>query len=245
MRRFPFASGRALVYLRRVKGDRGVPDSAVRNEVAADLSRREFIGRAGAFGLGAVVLGALPVAARLADPETASAQGALIDPTLEAFFDTIIPGKPVPNLRTELGNPIGPKAIAGVDSEHGAVYTDALLLANDPRIGFATLAPALLTDITTRSLTEGGLFVDLDYEARERVCIAGLAFSNPDRVIWEAGAAIPFTAFCAAANVPNATSATAAGYAVMGHPGAAPHGYKRFSYRRRLNRGRTKRGSLP
>jgi hypothetical protein len=89
------------------------------------------------------------------------------------------------------------------------------------------------------------LFADLDYEARERVCIAGLAFSNPDRVVWEAAAAIPFTAFCAAANVVEATDRTAAGYAVMGHPGAAPNGYKDFSYRRQLNRGRTRRGSLP
>ena len=86
---------------------------------------------------------------------------------------------------------------------------------------------------------------DLDYEARERVCLAGLAFSNPDRVVWEAAAAIPFTAFCAAGNVPDATSATSAGYQVMGHPGTAPRGYKDFSYRMKLNRGRTKKGSLP
>jgi len=32
---------------------------------------------------------------------------------------------------------------------------------------------------------------------------------------------------------------------VMGHPGTAPHGYKDFSYRRRLNHGRTKKGYLP
>ena len=31
----------------------------------------------------------------------------------------------------------------------------------------------------------------------------------------------------------------------MGHPGIAPHGHHRFSYRRRLNKGRTKKGSLP
>ena len=64
---------------------------------------------------------------------------------------------------------------------------------------------------------------------------------QPDRLVWEAAAAVPFTAFCAAANVRNATAKTAAGYAVMGHPGTAPHGYEDFSYGRRLNRGRTKR----
>ncbi len=30
----------------------------------------------------------------------------------------------------------------------------------------------------------------------------------------------------------------------MGHPGTAPNGYKDFSYGLKLNRGRTRRGSL-
>jgi len=216
----------------------------VRSELGAELSRRDFLERAGALGLGVTMLAALPVAARMAAPERALAAGPA-DAALQAFFDTIVPGKPVPDLRTELGNPIEPGAIAGVDPEHGAVYTDALALARNERIGFTVLEPAFVADLSARSLLEGGLFADLDYEARERVCIAGLAFSNPDRVVWEAAAAIPFTAFCAAANVVEATDRTAAGYAVMGHPGAAPNGYKDFSYRQQLNRGRTKRGSLP
>jgi hypothetical protein len=157
----------------------------------------------------------------------------------------MIPGKPVPDLRTELGNPIEPGAIAGVDHEHGAVYTDSLLLARDPRLGFTLLEPVFQADLAARALAAGGLFHELDYEGRERVCIGGLAFSNPDRLVWEAAAAIAFTAFCAAANIPNATKRTAAGYAVMGHPGTAPHGYRDFSYRLKLNRGRTKGGNLP
>jgi hypothetical protein len=177
-------------------------------------------------------------------PARADASGP-IDATMQAFFDTVIPGKLVPDLRTELGNPIEPGAIAGVDHEHGAVYTDALLLARDPRLGFTLLEPAFYADLTARSLAAGGLFHELDYEARERACISGLAFSNPDRIVWEAAAAIPFTAFCAAGNVPDATKQTSAGYAVMGHPGTAPHGHKDFSYRRKLNRGRTKNGNLP
>jgi hypothetical protein len=216
---------------------------AVRSELADELSRRDLLARAGTIGLGAVVLGAAPVAARMAIPEAARAQG-LADGLLQAFFDTIVPGKPVPALRTELGNPIDPLAIAGVDHEHGAVYTDALALARNPRIGFTTLEPAFLADLTTRALAEGGVFTELDYEARERVCAAGLAFANPDRVVWEAAAAIPFTAFCAAANIRNATRRNAAGYRVMGHPGTAPRGYRDFSYRRKLNRGRTKGGNL-
>ena len=52
------------------------------------------------------------------------------------------------------------------------------------------------------------------------------------------------TAFCAAATVENATRATAVGYRVMGHPGVAPRGYRDFSFRRRLNRGVTRKGNL-
>ena len=60
----------------------------------------------------------------------------------------------------------------------------------------------------------------------------------------EAAAAVPFTAFCAAATQVNATAQTASGYRVMGLPGTAPGGYKRFSYGRKLARERTKRGYL-
>ena len=226
-------------------------EAAIRNELAADLSRRDFLGRATTLGLGVLVLGAMPVAERMARPDPVMAAVSLTDATLQAFFDTIVPGKRVPSLLTELGNPIDPKAIAGVDREHGAVYTDALLLSHNPRIGFDALAPALLAELETRSLAHGGTFLDLGYDARQAVCVEGLAFSNPTRIVWEAGAAVPFTAFCAAANIKNANGRRnakrnrAAGYRVMGHPGIAPHGHKRFSYRRRLNRGRTKKGYLP
>ena len=209
-----------------------------------ELTRRGFLVRAGGLGLAATIAAAVPTAMRMARPDAALGAGPT-DGLLQAFFDTLVPGKPVPGLLTELGNAIDPKAIAGVDPDHGAVYTDALLLARNPRIGFSALEPALVADLTARALAEGGDFLDLDYEARERVCLAGLDFANPDRVVWEAAAAIPFTAFCAAANVRNATAKTAAGYAVMGHPGTAPNGYKDFSYDVALNHGRTKRGSLP
>jgi hypothetical protein len=223
---------------------------AIRSELAAEISRRELIGRAGRIGLGAAFLGAAPLAGRIASPAPAAAQsGSLTDGTLQAFFDTIIPGRAVADLRTELGDAIHPKAIADADSEHGTVYTDALRLARDPRIGFAVLEPALLADLEARSLAQGGQFLDLDYDARERVCVSGLGFENPDRIVWEAGAAVAFTAFCAAGNIANATGRgkgerSAAGYEVMGHPGTAPRGYRDFSYGRALNRGRTRRGYL-
>jgi hypothetical protein len=64
-------------------------------------------------------------------------------------------------------------------------------------------------------------------------------------LIWEAAAAVPFTAFCAAALIPEQTAERACGYRVMGHPGAAPNGYADFSYGRRLARERTADGSPP
>jgi hypothetical protein len=212
-------------------------------DLAGELSRRDFLARTGALGLGATVAAALPYAARMAVPGNALAAGPT-DGILQAFFDTIIPGKPVPGLLTQLGNPIDSKAIAGVDPEHGAVYTDALALARNDRIGFTVLEPAFVSDLSARALADGRAFLDMNYAERERVCLAGLSFDNPGRVIWEAAAAIPFTAFCAAANIVDATSKTAAGYAVMGHPGTAPSGYRDFSYGLQLNRGRTRRGSL-
>lgn len=227
--------------------DWGAAGDPIRNELAEQLSRRQVLGRAGALGLGAIVVTALPAAARLAAPQDVAAQlpgGDLLDATLQAFFDTIIPGRPASV--TELGNPIHPRAIAGVDPEPGGVEADALLLAHNPKIGFDALAPPFVADLELRSLSIGGSqFLDLDYDARERVGIAGLDFANPARQVWEAAAALPFTAFCAAGNIRDATAQTSVGYAVMGHPGTAPHGYRSFSYKRRLNRGRTKGGSLP
>ncbi len=186
----------------------------------------------------------------MASPAPAQAQsGDLVGGTLQAFFDTIVPGKQVPGLLTELGDAIHPQAIAGVDSEHGAVYTDALRLANDARLGFAALEGPFLAELEAFALRQGAQFIDLDYERREATCVEGLDFGNPTRVVWESGAALAFTAFCAAGNIVEAsgrpgTPSSSEGYAVMGHPGTAPHGYKDFSYGRVLNRGRTKKGYL-
>jgi hypothetical protein len=55
---------------------------------------------------------------------------------------------------------------------------------------------------------------------------------------------VPFTAFCAAGVIPEQTAAKASGYRVMGLPGKAPHGYRGFSYRKKLSRERTKKGYL-
>jgi hypothetical protein len=210
--------------------------------LVADLTRRGLLARGGVLGLAALVAYAGPVARALVAPPAAYAEPDLADGTLQAFADTMIPGRLA--TRTDLGNEIHPRAIAGVDPLPGAVESDALALYHHSQIGFDALEPDFLADLSVHSLAQGGDFLSLDFDKRVAVCVAGLSFDNPSRVLWEAAAAVPFTAFCAAAMVPNATAAKASGYRVMGLPGVAPKGYPHFSYRRKLSRERTKRGSL-
>ena len=189
-----------------------------------------------ALGAGAIVAGALPL------DRAAAAQPDLPDATLQAFADTMLPGRRAS--RTDLGNDIHPQASAGVDDLPGAVEADALLLFHHPEVGFDALQPGFLADLEARSLSHGGPFLSLPFDARTAVCVQGTGFDNPGRQVWEAAAAIPFTAFCAAALVPEQTAARSSGYRVMGLPGQAPNGYADFSWRRKLARERTKRGSL-
>src|SRR5919109_287483 len=203
-----------------------------------ELSRRGFLQRAGGLGLGALVTAAIPAGERLmAAAEAQAAVPVAGDAALPAFADTMIPRRRIS--RTHLGNPVAAGAIAGVDRRPGAVEADALALYRHPLVGFDALEPAFLADLTARA---GGSFVSLSFDQRVEVCKQGLAFSNPDRVVWEAAAAVPFTAFCAAGLIREQTAAKASGYRVMGLPGAAPHGYRAFSYRRRLARERTRKG---
>ena len=209
------------------------------------LTRRNLIARAAQTGLAATIAGAVPLAELLAPRAAAAAGFGSADPdaALQAFADTIIPGRQA--TATDLGNPIPAQAIAGVDPLPGAVETDALALYHHPLTGFDALEPAFLADLQARALQQGGDFLALDFDGRVAVCQAGLAYDNPERLLWEAAAAVPFTAFCAAALVPEQTAAKASGYRVMGLPGAAPHGYPRgSSYRRVLARERTRHGSL-
>jgi enediyne biosynthesis protein E8 len=212
--------------------------------LADELSRRDFIRRAGALGAGALVIAALPVAERMIAADPALAAVSIDDATLQAFADTLIPGRKA--TRTDLGDEIHPQAIAGVDDSPGAVEADALRVFHDPLVGFPALAGPFLADISTRSLQQGSpSFLALSFEKRTKVVLSALSFSNGDRVLYEAAAAVPFTAFCAAAEQPIGTSRNASGYRVMGYPGAAPNGYGHFSYRRKLARERTKKGYLP
>ena len=211
--------------------------------VARELSRRDFIGRVGALGAGAMVLSALPVAERMLSADPALAAVSLDDATLQAFADTIIPGRRAE--KTDLGDEIHPQAIAGVDPQPGAVEADVLRLYKNPLVGFApALVGPFLSDLNIRSLQQGGPFLSLAFDQRVAVCVQALSFDNGDRVLYEAAAAVPFTAFCAAAEHPIGTDEVASGYRVMGYPGAAPNGYRSFTYRRKLSNERTKRGYL-
>ena len=215
-----------------------------RSPVGGLLSRRQVLQRATVLGLGGLVASALPAAERLLSTvEPALAEPNLADATLQAVADTIIPGRKVD--RTDLGNEIHPKAIAGAHPEPGAVQADALLLFHDPRIGFDALEPAFMTELESRSLLRGGQFLDLPFDKRVAVCLEGCAASNPTVVVWEAAAAVAFAAFLAAATQQNATIDTASGLQVMGHPGTAPNGYAEYSYGRKLSRERTATGNLP
>lgn len=201
-------------------------------------SRRVFLERAVALGLAATVAEALP----FAPPAASGAEPVLPDATLQAFADTILPGRRAQ--RTDLGNEIHPQAIAGVDTTPGAVEADALALYHHPLIGFDALEGPFLAELEALALPRGGPFLTLDFAARTAACVQGLDFSNPTRLMWEAAAAVPFTAFCAAALIEEQTARRASGYRVMGYPGAAPRGYARASYGRVLARERTRRGSL-
>jgi hypothetical protein len=199
--------------------------------------------RATVLGAGALALSALPIAEQLIAADPALALVTPDDATLQAWADTLIPGRKAD--RTDLGNEIHPDAIAGVDSTPGAVEADTLALMKDPRIGFTPLAVPFLAELETRALAQGGQFLSLPYDKRVATCLSGLDYGNATRVLWEAAAAVPFVAFCGASVHPVGTSQNASGYRVMGYPGAAPNGYAGFSYGRKLSTERTKKGYLP
>jgi hypothetical protein len=189
------------------------------------------------------LLSLLPIAERALAAPIALGAPSLTDGTLQAFADTMIPGKKA--TRTDLGNEIHPKAIAGAHPEPGAVQADALALYHHPLIGFDLVAPAFLADLEARSLLRLGQFIDLPFNKRVEVCVEGLSSSNPTAQVWELAAVVPFAAFLCTATQQNATIDKSSGLQVMGFPGTAPNGYADFSYRRALSAERTSTGSLP
>lgn len=185
---------------------------------------------------------ALLATARLT-PRAHAQSLASVDATYQAFCDTILPGRTV--ARTATGGFIAPGAILGLDPDPGGVEADALLVAQHPLVGAAALIPPFVAELEARSVPLGGPFLGLDMDRRVTAVKGGLAYDNASRQVWEAAAAIPFIAFCAAAIDDGQTAETAVGYRVMGLPGRAPLGYRRtHTYGRRLSRERTRSGSL-
>ena len=222
-------------------------ERVIRGGLAAELSRRDFLHRTSVLGAAALVASALPVAERLTAGLAYAADPTLDDATLQAFADTIIPGRKAAT--TDLGDPIHPQAIAGVDAQPGAVEADALRLFHDPLIGFDALEPAFLADLSVRALPQGGAFLTLSYDKRVQALLPALDFGNPTRVLYEAACAVPFTAFCAAGEHAYGNAANASGYRVMGYPGGGPNDAPvmypySFSYRRKLSSELTGKGYL-
>ena len=214
----------------------------MKGPVGLELSRRDFLRDTSLLSAAALIASAVPVADRILAANPAYAAVSTDDATMQAFADTIVPGRKAE--KTDLGDEIHPDAIAGVDDEPGAVEADVLRLYHHPLTGFDVLEPVFLADLSARSLQQGGPFLGLDFDGRTAVLLQALSFDNPDRVLYEAAAAVPFTVFCAAAVHEVGTSKNASGYRVMGYPGAAPQGYRNYSYGRRLARDFTKKGYL-
>src|SRR6266540_1607193 len=122
-----------------------------------DLTRRRFLRGAGAL---AIALSA----GRLAAPTRAAAAPNASDAMLQAFADTMVPGRKAAT--TDLGNEIDPRAIAGVDPLPGAVEADALALYHHPEIGFDSLSGPFLADLQARSLPLGSDFLSLGWDQR-------------------------------------------------------------------------------
>src|SRR3954452_12149448 len=133
-----------------------------------EISRRDLLQRAPA----AMVVAALPAAEQIIRADPAIAAVRPDDATLQAFADTIIPGRKA--VKNDLGDEIDPLAIAGVDKETGVVEADALRLYHDPLVGFDALAPAFLADLNGRALQNGGPFLTLSYDKRVATVMSGL-----------------------------------------------------------------------
>ena len=106
----------------------------MKGPVGLELSRRDFLRDTSLLGAAALIASAMPVADRILAANPAYAAVSTDDATMQAFADTIIPGRKAE--KTDLGDEIHPDAIAGVDDEPGAVEADVLRLYHHPLTGF-------------------------------------------------------------------------------------------------------------
>lgn len=218
-----------------------------------DTTRRRLLGLLAGV---AATAAASPWPLRLpaADAQAPPLDAALVDPTLEAFADTLIPG--------EKRHP-GDRAVAGAAEGPGAVHAGAVDLLHFPPAGVAPVVAGVAAGLSARAVAyaaERGIALDptvapwvsLDFDQRTALAVRLLDGGDPDRALWEAVGALVFLAFHTAGHLPTATAVR------EGHPGLASirfpapdaDGLWRFpqhSYRRRLARPHpaTTRGGHP
>lgn len=153
-----------------------------------------------------------PPAARAQVPPI---DAALVDPTLEAFADTLIPG--------EKRSPTD-RAIAGVVDGPGAVQAGAVDLLRFPPAGIASVIGPVAAGLTARAVSfaasEGialdptvAPWVSLDFDQRTELAVLLLDGSDPDAALWEAVGALVFLAYHTAGHLPTAAAVR------DGHPG--------------------------
>ena len=168
---------------------------------------------------------------------------ALVDPTLEAFADTLIPGqKRFP----------GDRAVAGAARGAGAVQAGAVDLLHFPPAGVAPLIAAIAAGLDARAVAfalEEGIALDptvapwvsLDFGQRTTLAVRLLDGDDPDQALWEAVGALVFLGYHTAGHLPTAQAVRDGhpGLAGIGFPAPDADGLWRFpahSYRRPLAR---------
>jgi enediyne biosynthesis protein E8 len=144
-----------------------------------------------------------------------------VEPTLEAFADTLIPGeKRYPDDR----------AVAGAADGPGAVQAGALALLVSPAAGTRELATSMSAVLDARAAQfaarerlqpdpDVSPMVALDFEHRTDLLVELLDGDDPDQQVWEALAAIVFLAYHTAGHLPTAEAVR------DGHPGLQAIGF--------------------
>lgn len=188
--------------------------------VSSALSRRRLLGllAGAATGLAGT---AWPLRLPAQTTRVEPIDAVLIDPTLEAFADTLIPGqKRSPEDR----------AIAGAGTGPGAVEAGAVALLHFEGLGIGPAVPGIAAGLSARALAYAGEqgitldpgvapWVSLDFGQRTRLAIELLDGRDPDRVAWEAIGAIVFLAFHTAGHLDTAAAIRS------GHPGLVSIGF--------------------
>ena len=125
------------------------------------------------------------------------------DATLQAFADTIIPGRKATDDRPRRRDPPARDRRRRLRARRGRGRRAAPLPRPADRLRRARAARSSPTS-SARSLPHGGAVPALTYDAaRAGAARAASTSTNPTASLCEAAAAVPFTAFCAAGDAPD------------------------------------------